>query len=67
MTCRGYCKQYVIPGNRIRYGPGIGRCSKCLTYMKWAGRFCPCCGCMLRRSPHNTKGRKRSQLTKVYL
>lgn len=44
MPCRGECEPYKEP----RSSMGSKRCTVCATYVKWDGRFCPCCGRRLR-------------------
>lgn len=30
------------------YERGYKRCGNCLVFVRWDGRYCPCCGTMLR-------------------
>ena len=65
MVCKGICGQYKAKrstlSTRHRYKAGQRRCSVCEIYIKWEGRWCPCCGLTLRTKPRNTKDRQNLQ------
>lgn len=57
-NCKGICYKYKVEkGNNAsgRYADGQKRCQSCDLFMRWDGRFCPCCGTRLRSKPRNTK------------
>ncbi len=65
MVCKGKCVQYkakrsTLPGN-LRYKAGQRRCSVCEIFIKWEGRWCPCCGFTLRTKPRNSRDRHKLQ------
>lgn len=48
-SCRDQCKKFA--GERkghSYYGAGLRWCKTCDTWIKWEGRFCPCCKSHLR-------------------
>ena len=60
MTCKGVCTQYKAtkPVGRIgRYATGQRRCQICVIYIKWEGRYCPCCKYRLRTKPRKMKSK----------
>ena len=58
MPCINVCGQYE---SFMRlYTPENKRCIVCNVMMKWAGKFCPCCGRCLRNKP------RRGTLRKIF-
>jgi len=55
MSCKEICESFSagrLP-NGSQYGQGQARCQTCNLFIKWEGRFCPCCGYRLRTKPRN--------------
>lgn len=55
MVCKGICSRYkawVTPSLGI-YKKGHKRCKTCEIFIACEGRFCPCCGILLRTKPRN--------------
>ena len=49
--CKGLCLRYKVKNSMFannRYILGQKRCQSCTIYIKYEGRFCPCCGTRLR-------------------
>ena len=61
MTCNGICQKYKVtkPHTEMggRYNNGHKRCNECEIFIKWAGKYCPCCGTPLRTRPRNSKNK----------
>jgi len=56
MTCNRVCLEYSVSygGRKGTYNdPLVKRCAECEVYLKYEGRFCPCCGAKLRSRPKN--------------
>ncbi len=55
MTCKGICDQHKAkkPLGIGRYASGQKRCQICEIFIKWEGKWCPCCGYRLRCKPRN--------------
>ncbi len=58
MACKGICSKYKAKssgtGNKLgKYANGQFRCQQCEIFIKWEGRYCPCCGVRLRTKPRN--------------
>lgn len=60
MVCKDLCRNYKA--NKIlhigRYDSGQKRCHHCEIYIKWDGKYCPCCGLKLRSKP---RGRAKTK------
>ena len=58
MTCDGICKKHKAAGGggngKSRYALGHKFCRLCGIYVKWDGKFCPCCNFMLRTRPRKS-------------
>ncbi|WP_316506072.1 hypothetical protein [Nitrosopumilus sp.] len=61
MVCKGTCHRYKAkkPGMHGRYNAGQKRCSQCEIFISWDGKYCPCCGYVLRTKPKGTQTRHR--------
>jgi len=52
--CSQRCKSYgsIRDGSRaVRYDEGVVYCRHCSTFMKYVGKYCPCCSCLVRHGP----------------
>ncbi len=61
MVCNNICKQHkikVILGES-KYSKDQKRCNNCEVYLKWEGKFCPCCHRCLRTRPRSAKYRQQ--------
>ena len=48
-VCKGVCvSKYDPPKGKRTYVHGGKRCTNCMTFIKWEGIHCPCCGTKLR-------------------
>jgi hypothetical protein len=61
MVCKGVCPRYKTKCNfhRLRYANGQKRCNVCEVFVNWDGRFCPCCGMLLRTRPKISRYRRQ--------
>ncbi|WP_316505610.1 hypothetical protein [Nitrosopumilus sp.] len=62
MVCKGICIRYKSGrpfGINSRYENGQKRCSICEIFINWDGKYCPCCGYVLRTKPKGTQTRHR--------
>lgn len=64
--CHGICRQYAESG-RIngRLYPGRKRCGSCEVYLKWDGKFCPCCSTPMRSKPRSKKFRELQEVARI--
>ena len=53
--CKDQCYKYQNQTKRKYYSDGNGRCKACEMYIKWTGKYCPCCGGRLRKKPKSLK------------
>ena len=70
MPCKGICSDFAVKISRLKgglYETGYKRCTGCDIFIKFDGKNCPCCGCMLRGKPRNSKGRKNLYSDKLNL
>ena len=51
------------PASFGRYLRGQKRCQVCQIFLKWNGKWCPCCGTKLRTKSRNWKYRSESKIT----
>ena len=57
-TCKEICKGYssIRDGQHgTRYDNGAVFCKHCNIFMKYEGKYCPCCGKCVRHSCRYTK------------
>ena len=61
MTCKGVCQHHKPDwvSRTLRYANGQKRCISCEVYLKWDGKYCPCCGMCLRTRPKFSKNKQR--------
>jgi len=61
MVCKGICHKYKIKWGKqqYRYAAGQKRCNVCEIFVSWDGKYCPCCGMMLRTKPKLSKYRQK--------
>lgn len=65
MSFGGYCQCAGICAGRgtrrrPRYIEGDGFCVLCVrTWIRYTGKYCPCCGTILRHSPRSRKDKDR--------
>lgn len=61
MGCNGICVKYKEPKplGVSRYSVGQKRCNLCDVYIKWDGKFCPCCNMRLRGTPRYIKRKEK--------
>ena len=60
LICKGVCARYRATkpmGKLGRYETGQKRCMACEIFMRWEGRYCPCCKGRLRWKPRNKNKR----------
>ena len=59
MTCNNQCKLFKAkrPVGGQRYNDGQKRCTICNTWIRGDGKFCPCCGYILRCHPRKPRGK----------
>jgi len=57
MTCKGVCYRYK--GTARFKNKNNKRCKTCGIFIKWEGRYCPCCNVKLSNIPKNSKYRQR--------
>jgi len=57
MTCKGICYRYK--GKSRFSNKNNKRCKTCEVFIKWEGRYCPCCNVKLSNIPKNSKNRER--------
>ena len=60
-VCKGICGPYIVPRNPLvsPYEDGIKRCSLCVIWIRWDGKFCPCCKLPLRNRPRFAAAKRR--------
>ena len=61
--CSTLCKKYRpkdVTGHD-KYAQGQKRCSECMEYLDFEGKFCPCCGTVLRTKPRNPRLKRRME------
>jgi len=53
MVCNNKCDNYKAkrPVGGQRYNDGQKRCTLCQAWIRWDGKFCPCCNFLLRCNP----------------
>lgn len=73
MSCKGICYRHKPRwiSQTLRYANGQKRCVSCDVYLVWDGRFCPCCGRLLRQKPRTVKSKQmfveqKMRLQKIY-
>jgi len=62
MACKGICPRFKAKkpfGANGRYENGQKRCSICNLFINWDGKYCPCCGYVLRTKPKGTQTRQK--------
>lgn len=70
MGCKGICHKHKVKRRYIyEKDPKTGKCngvtidgkwcSKCTTFMKWDGRYCPCCRVLFRTKPRTSRSRNK--------
>lgn len=61
MVCKGICGKYKAKwgSHRYRYASGQKRWNVCEIFVKWEGRWCPCCGMSLRTRPRVSKYKEK--------
>ena len=59
MVCNNQCKLFRAkrPVGGQRYNDGQKRCSVCIIWIRWDGKYCPCCGYILRCHPRKPMGK----------
>lgn len=59
MACVEICKRYRAkrPVGGQRYNDGQKRCITCDMWIRWDGKFCPCCNIILRCNPRKPMGK----------
>ena len=65
MACKGRCDKYSVsaPFGK-KYANGFKRCSVCDIYIKWSGKYCPCCNHQLRTTPSSAKNKREYRKAK---
>jgi len=61
-SCKGYCERHKVGevGRRQpNYAPGRKYCSTCAAWMKYDGKYCPCCGSPMRTRAAKYKAQYR--------
>ena len=68
LVCNGICHNYkaIRRINHCQYVDNQKRCQRCEIYIKWDGKYCPCCNYQLRTRPRNSKA-KQNFLRKLYI
>ena len=58
--CKSICKHVAVKRiwHTSMYALGCKWCTLCEVFVKWEGRFCPCCGLQLRTKPKASHGWK---------
>ena len=64
MSCKDKCRNYD-PQALGKYADGFKRCSVCEVFLKFEGRYCPCCGVMLRVSPKGVRPSTKKNFLKA--
>jgi hypothetical protein len=70
MVCKGVCGKYAVKRRYVyetdkRTGKSNGVtidgkwCARCVSFMKWEGRCCPCCSTIFRTKPRTSKSRNK--------
>ncbi len=62
MNCKEICSNYAVkysPREGGRYESGQKWCSCCEIFIKFEGKRCPCCVCVLRGKPRDSKAREK--------
>ncbi len=62
-SCVNKCNEIVV---RKRYTKNVKYCSNCAKFIKWEGKFCPCCGYLTRINSKHSSSRKRKNADKKY-
>ena len=60
-VCKGICVEYKMshkPGKGGVYSHGGKRCRSCDIFIKFDGRYCPCCGSLLQQFPRHPTVRR---------
>ena len=62
-TCKGICLQLEIKkfNGKTRYENNQKRCPQCSVFIDCPNVRCPCCRCVLRKTPRAGKSRKLFQ------
>jgi predicted amidophosphoribosyltransferase len=69
MPCKGVCHHHKPRwiSQTLRYANGQKRCASCEQYLVWDGKFCPCCGRLLRHKPRTIKSKQMFVEQKIRL
>jgi len=68
MACNGICHRYKFVREHREeswYKRGAKRCTTCSIYIMWEGRWCPCCGYMLRSRPKGNQYKKNIKKPRI--
>ena len=73
-SCHGVCSRHAqkkprgrpeitktsttTPKKTSLYAMGLKFCLTCNVWLKWDGRFCMCCGVLLRTTPRTSAGKR---------